>query len=240
MVALNENFAPSKTHPRSKNRVGDFFSGTPNCVGSDRPATRNRIGEKRPCSYDIASGVTYYGFRYYDPVTGRWPSRDPIEEWGGLNLYDFISNDSLNWIDILGERRNGNSNTNRPTPKRPEPGSSGGRNGTSNCSNEGAVEIKVTGELDRVTNCTSPNSKTETYSRSLSGQVTLGRVAIRVAVSRSTTLSVAACGATAVKIETTCTCERRRRPRGPSSPTNTYLRWVCRNHSIVGHPVSCP
>ncbi|PXA05321.1 hypothetical protein DDZ13_00200 [Coraliomargarita sinensis] len=24
----------------------------------------------------------YYGFRYYDPVTGRWPSRDPIEERG--------------------------------------------------------------------------------------------------------------------------------------------------------------
>gem|GEM_PF-2153178 len=24
----------------------------------------------------------YYGFRYYDPVTGRWPNRDPIGEYG--------------------------------------------------------------------------------------------------------------------------------------------------------------
>jgi len=102
MVALNENFAPEKTAPRSKNRVGNFFSGTPDCVGSDRLATRNRIGEKRSCSYDIASGVTYYGFRYYDAETGRWLSRDPIEESGGLNLYGMVGNDAVNQWDLLG------------------------------------------------------------------------------------------------------------------------------------------
>jgi RHS repeat-associated protein len=102
MVALNENFAPSKTDTQLKNRVGNFFSGTLDCVGSDRPAARNRIGEKRSCSYDIASGVTYYGFRYYDPVTGRWPSRDPIGEYGGLNLYGMVVNDPVNLWDYLG------------------------------------------------------------------------------------------------------------------------------------------
>jgi len=102
MVALNENFALEKPAPGPKNRVGNFFSGTPDCVGSDRPATRNRIGEKRPCSYDIASGVTYYGFRYYDPETGRWPSRDPVQEDGGLNLYGFVENSSINTWDLLG------------------------------------------------------------------------------------------------------------------------------------------
>jgi hypothetical protein len=25
-------------------------------------------------------GVAYYGYRWYDPVTGRWPSRDPARE----------------------------------------------------------------------------------------------------------------------------------------------------------------
>ena len=31
---------------------------------------------------DSESGLLYYGYRYYDPVTGRWPSRDPIgERW---------------------------------------------------------------------------------------------------------------------------------------------------------------
>jgi RHS repeat-associated protein len=44
----------------------------------------------------------YYGFRYYDPVTGRWPSRDPIEEWGGVNLYAKVGNNPLDFVDVLG------------------------------------------------------------------------------------------------------------------------------------------
>jgi RHS repeat-associated protein len=27
---------------------------------------------------DNETGLLYYGYRYYDPVTGRWPNRDPI------------------------------------------------------------------------------------------------------------------------------------------------------------------
>jgi hypothetical protein len=47
-------------------------------------------------------GVTYYTYRWYDPVTGRWPSRDPIQERGGLNLYAFVGNDGVNAWDLLG------------------------------------------------------------------------------------------------------------------------------------------
>jgi hypothetical protein len=50
----------------------------------------------------LRPGVAYYGYRYYDPVTGRWPSRDPIGEEGGLNLYGFVGNRSLNFVDLLG------------------------------------------------------------------------------------------------------------------------------------------
>jgi RHS repeat-associated protein len=46
--------------------------------------------------------VAWYGYRYYDPVTGRWPSRDPIEEVGGVNLYGMLSNKLLNEVDLLG------------------------------------------------------------------------------------------------------------------------------------------
>jgi hypothetical protein len=46
--------------------------------------------------------VNYYGYRYYDPITGSWPSRDPIEESGGLNLHSFVGNDGVNWSDYLG------------------------------------------------------------------------------------------------------------------------------------------
>jgi RHS repeat-associated protein len=49
-----------------------------------------------------ADGLIYYGYRQYDSVTGRWPSRDPIEEQGGVNLYGFASNDGVNKWDILG------------------------------------------------------------------------------------------------------------------------------------------
>ncbi len=46
--------------------------------------------------------MAYYTYRYYDPVTGRWPSRDPIEERGGVNLYGFVGNDGVNWLDYFG------------------------------------------------------------------------------------------------------------------------------------------
>ena len=39
---------------------------------------------------------------HYDPNIGRWLSRDPIAENGGLNLYGFIGNNGINHIDILG------------------------------------------------------------------------------------------------------------------------------------------
>jgi RHS repeat-associated protein len=48
------------------------------------------------------SGVSVYGFRYYNPETGRWLNRDPIEEKGGLNLYSFVRNRSVNSYDYLG------------------------------------------------------------------------------------------------------------------------------------------
>jgi hypothetical protein len=40
----------------------------------------------------------------YKTVLGRglWPSRDPIEENGGINLYGYLENDPINWIDPMG------------------------------------------------------------------------------------------------------------------------------------------
>jgi RHS repeat-associated protein len=51
---------------------------------------------------DSETGLYYYGYRYYDPATGRWPSRDPIGEMGGINLYGFVGNDGITKIDLLG------------------------------------------------------------------------------------------------------------------------------------------
>jgi RHS repeat-associated protein len=52
---------------------------------------------------DDETGLLYYGYRYYTPETGRWLSRDPIGEAGGMNLYGFCANDSANLIDPLGQ-----------------------------------------------------------------------------------------------------------------------------------------
>ena len=48
------------------------------------------------------TGLYYYGYRWYDPMTGRWPSRDPIGEKGGLNLYGFVGNNGMGNWDYLG------------------------------------------------------------------------------------------------------------------------------------------
>jgi RHS repeat-associated protein len=60
----------------------------------------NKLGRRLRNAQRV--GVTFYTYRYYDPVTGRWPSRDPIEEEGGVNLYGFVGNDGVGNIDLLG------------------------------------------------------------------------------------------------------------------------------------------
>ena len=61
---------------------------------SSRPKTQQSRG--------LRPRVAYYGYRYYDPKTGRWPSRDPIEEEGGMNLYSFGPNNPICGFDDLG------------------------------------------------------------------------------------------------------------------------------------------
>jgi RHS repeat-associated protein len=54
--------------------------------------------------HDAETGLVYYGYRYYNPETGRWINRDPIGEKGGENIYGFASNNALSFFDILGMR----------------------------------------------------------------------------------------------------------------------------------------
>jgi len=73
-----------------------------------RPTARNqRVSDLRNYPKSTESRgfgpcVAVYGYRYYDPTTGRWPSRDPIGEKGGINLYGMVGNDSVNLVDLLG------------------------------------------------------------------------------------------------------------------------------------------
>mgnify|MGYP001619559222 CR=1 FL=1 len=54
--------------------------------------------------YSWATGLYYFRARWYDPVTGRWLSNDPIGISGGLNQYVFCGNNPVNARDPLGLR----------------------------------------------------------------------------------------------------------------------------------------
>jgi hypothetical protein len=74
----------------AKNRVWGFFGNS----NSTRPANRREpmklLRKNRPTLTKTASGIPY------------WPSREPIEEKGGINLYGFVNNDGVNQWDYLG------------------------------------------------------------------------------------------------------------------------------------------
>jgi RHS repeat-associated protein len=52
--------------------------------------------------YDRETELLYYNFRYYFPSFGRWISYDPIGENGGKNLYIFLDNNPVDFIDHKG------------------------------------------------------------------------------------------------------------------------------------------
>lgn len=75
-----------------------------------RPATRRRP-PSRTRRATCAQGTT--------PARNRvssWPSRDPIGENGGFNLYGFVGNDGVNWWDILGRETPKSQSAEEPDP----------------------------------------------------------------------------------------------------------------------------
>ena len=52
--------------------------------------------------YDEETGLHYNYHRYYDPATGRYMTTDPLGLEGGLNLFTYVDNNPINFLDILG------------------------------------------------------------------------------------------------------------------------------------------
>jgi len=76
-----------KGTPLKKSRL-EFFSSTRSRTGFFASQTLDTHRKKRSTPTNIASGVRYYGYRYYSPSLARWLSRDPIgEEWFELTSY---------------------------------------------------------------------------------------------------------------------------------------------------------
>ncbi len=52
--------------------------------------------------YDPEAGLYYYRARYYDYADGRFLGPDPIGYEGGINLYAYVGNNPVMYIDPLG------------------------------------------------------------------------------------------------------------------------------------------
>ena len=78
---------------------------TGNTFTTDNPfrfPSPNGLGRIFSSEYhDDTLGLVYYNYRHYTPMDGRWVSKDPLGEKGGINCY--VNNLSVqNGIDFLG------------------------------------------------------------------------------------------------------------------------------------------
>jgi len=87
----------------SQNMVANYrydpFGKTISSSGSLAEANVYRFSSKEVITN---TGMYYYGFRFYDPNLQRWINRDPIQEYSGVNLYTFVYNNPLTWVDLFG------------------------------------------------------------------------------------------------------------------------------------------
>lgn len=73
--------------------------------GSGTPLTESVIGNRilwQGREYSWKTGLYYFRARWYDPITGRWFSNDPIGISGGLNQYVFCADNPVNCRDAFG------------------------------------------------------------------------------------------------------------------------------------------
>jgi RHS repeat-associated protein len=86
--------------------IGDLFY-TP--YGEPLGGTMDQIDQYQPFGFstkrsDFASGLVYFGYRFYVPYMERWLNRDPIGIDGGLNIYGYVENNPLIYVDPDGLR----------------------------------------------------------------------------------------------------------------------------------------
>ena len=89
MAYFSTATAPERRNVK-KNRVWDFFRLSNETHPAKRRQPLQPRRKIRPTPTKTVSGIPY------------WPSRDPIGERGGINLYAILSNNCLSRVDLLG------------------------------------------------------------------------------------------------------------------------------------------
>jgi RHS repeat-associated protein len=95
-----------------KGNVSTLIDGSQNIVASYRYDVFGKLLKKTGTldqpfrfstkQYDEQTGLYDFGYRFNNPVIGRWMTRDPLGEAGGINFYGFVGNNPVNFVDPLG------------------------------------------------------------------------------------------------------------------------------------------
>ena len=78
----------------------DLYEAFGNIVSSTGSSANNRLANTKERDFSI--GLDNHGFRYFDPEVGRYISRDPLGYKDGLDVYLYVHNNPINFVDPLG------------------------------------------------------------------------------------------------------------------------------------------
>jgi len=90
LIALIDAKTGTLTHHTRYTAFGESFQDSPISWG---------FSSKRK---DAETGLIFFGRRYYDPESGRFITKDPLGDRDGPNLYAYVSNNPLIFIDLFG------------------------------------------------------------------------------------------------------------------------------------------
>jgi RHS repeat-associated protein len=78
------------------------YGGTAIIAGKDKTQAQQKRYRYTSKERDDSSGLSYYGARYLAPWLARWVSPDSQGFADGLNLFVYVGNNPLQYIDLTG------------------------------------------------------------------------------------------------------------------------------------------